>query len=268
MKKIKKVNLNKVAALAIIVSVSGSGSPAYAITLSNTKSSNTNTANYQYSKGNTIIKKKLDSLVASGNINQFQETAVMKYLMTYKQFSKNPNIDKLSTTGKVTKAQETIISNLFTNYKDSISKAIKKDFNSKLQGFVNLGTFTEVQKNAISNLYTITKTNNEQLVGLNTLVTKKAITQAEENTILNTFAHSKKSINKTINDILLSKLDNLILDGTIDNSQRTAVINLTKISTVDSQKVELHSRLDTLVTVGTITKENESNIINALLSEI
>lgn len=269
MKKIKKVRLNKVAALAIIVSVSGSGSTAYAVTLSKNKSSNastTTTTNSQHYKSSITIKRKLDSLVDSESINQFQEAAVIKYLGNFKQSLRNSNIDKLSTTGTVSNTQGTIISNLFTTYKNSISKAIKSDFSSKLDSLVNLGTITELQKNAIVNLCTISKNSNVELVGLDTLVTNETLTKDQEITTINSFMQSKNTTTKTINEILLSKLDKSVLDGTINDTQRNAVINLAKIQTVDSQNLELHRRLDTLVAVGTITKDNEMDIINALLS--
>jgi len=265
MKKIKKVNFNKVAALAIIVSVSGSGSPAYAVTLSSNKSSNNKLSNSQHYKGSNNIKKKLDRLVVLESINQFQESTILKYLATYKEPLKNTNIGRLSTSGTISKTQETIISNLFITYKNSISKAINSDFESKLIKLVDLETITQDQKCAIINLYTISKSKSDEAIALDDLVAKKTITKAEKIIISSTFMNSKKLTIKTINDILLSKLDKLILDGTINEDQRAAVIKLVRIDAIDSQKVELHRRLDTLVTVGTITKDNEANIINALL---
>jgi len=265
MKKIKKVKFNKMAALALIVSVSGSGSPAYAITLSGNKSLSSNTANTQHYKNSINIKRKLDKLVKSGSINKFQETTVLKYLVTYRQTLRNPNLDKLSTNGPIPKNQEIIISNLFTTYKNSISKAVKDDFTSKLDSLINSGMLTQLQKNAIINLYSVSVTNREELTGIETLLTNGTITKDQEISILNNFNNSKKTTYKTINDLLLSKLDKLLSDGTINDEQRTAVLNLTRVPAVDSQKLELHRRLDTLVTIGTITKQDENNIINAIL---
>lgn len=196
MKKIKKVKFNKIAAFAIIVSVSGSVSPAYAITSSNNKSPNTNISNSQH-------------------------------------YRNSVNINKLSTTGIISKAQETIISNLFVAYKNSISKAIKDNFSHKLDGLINLGTITQLQKKEIMNLYTVSKTNTDELININTLVASKTITKNQEITIINSFMQCKKSTSKTINNILLSKLDKLISVGTINDNQRAAVINLAKISNVD-----------------------------------
>ena len=115
------------------------------------------------------------------------------------------------------------------------------------------------------NLYPIYQTTTEELIDISELVTNKTISKDQEITVLNSFAYCKKSTSTTINDILLSKLDKLITDGTITANQRAAVINLTNIPNIDSQRLELHRRLDTLVTVGTITKDNETKIINALL---
>ncbi|MBU3145229.1 hypothetical protein [Clostridium sp. CF012] len=265
MKKIKKNKFNKIAALAIIVSVSSSGSPAYALTTSNNKSSNTNTSNLQHYKNGVNIIGKLDNLVTAGSINKFQKAAVINYLVTYKQPMPNSNIDKLSTTGTVTKAEEAIISNLFETYNLSISKAIKDNFSSRLGTLVDLDTITEFQKKEIMNLYPTSKTDTGELLDINTLVSSNTITKDQETTVLNSFMYCKKSTSKTINDILLSKLDKLISLGTINAVQRAAVINLAKIPNNDSQKLELHRRLDTLVAVGTITKDNESKIINALV---
>ncbi|MGH4123171.1 MAG: hypothetical protein ACREV6_09620 [Clostridium sp.] len=265
MKKIKKVKFNKIAVLAIIVSISGSGLPAYALTLSNSKSQNNNTSNAQHYKNSINIISKLDGLVTSGSINQFQKAAVIKYLVTYKQPMPNSNIDKLSPTGAVSKTDEAIISNLFATYKNSISKAIKDNFSSRLNTLIDLGTITELHKKEIMNLYPISETNPEVLIDISTLVTSKTITKDQEITILNCFNYCKKSTSKTINDILLSKLDKLISLGTINGDQRAAVINLAKIPNDDSKKLELHRRLDTLVAIGTISKNNESKIINALL---
>lgn len=265
MKKIKKVKFNKIAALAIIVSVSGSGSPAYALTTSNNKSPNSNASNLQHYKNSMDIIGKLDSLVTSGSINQFQKAAVIKYLVTYKQPLADSNVDKLSTTGTVSKTEEAIISNLFENYKNSISKAVKDKFSSRLGSLIDLETITELQKKEIMNLYPDSKTSAEEIIDINALVTSKTITKDQELTILNSFMYCKKTTSKTVNDILLSKLDKLISAGTITADQRAAVINLARIPNNDSQKLELHRRLDTLVTVGTITKDNETNIINALL---
>jgi len=191
MKKIKIFKFNKIAALAIIVSVSGSGSTAYAITSSNNKSLNTITTNSQH----------------------------------YRK-----SIDRLSSTGTVTKNEETIISNLFTNYKSSISKAIKDNFSYKLDILINLGTITELQKEEIINLYTTSKTNSDDFITFDQLVTSKILTKNQEKIILNSFMHCKESTSKAINDILLSKLDKLISAGTINKVQRAAVINLTEIS--------------------------------------
>ncbi|GCD11425.1 hypothetical protein [Clostridium tagluense] len=265
MKKIKEVKFNKIAALAIIVSVSGSGSSAYALTSSNSESRNTNTSNAQHYKNSINIINKLDGLVTSGSINQFQKASVIKYLVTYKQPIPNPSIDKLSTTGEVSKTDEAIITNLFANYKNSISKAIKDNFSSRLNSLIDLGTITELQKKEIMNLFPTSEASTEGLIDIDTLVTNKIISKNQEITILNSFTYCKKSTSKTINDILLSKLDKLISIGTINGDQRAAVINLAKISNDDSQKLELHRRLDTLVAVGTITKDNETKIINALL---
>jgi len=267
MKKTKKVKFNKIAALAIIVSVSGSGSPSYAFTASNNKLPNTNIADLQHYKNSINIVGKLDSLVSFGSITKFQKSAVIKHLVTYKQSLPNLNIDRLSTTGTISKDQEAIISNLFVAYKNSISKAIMDNFSNKLDNFINLGTITELQKKEIMSLYKISKTNTDELIGFDTLVTSESISKDQEITILNSFMLCKKSTSKTINDILLSKLDKLISVGTINYDQRSAVINLARIPNVDSQKVELHRRLDTLVAVGTITMDNETNIINALLSD-
>lgn len=265
MKKMKKVKFNKIAALAIIVSVSGSGSPAYALTSSNNKSTNSNNANSQHYKDSINIIGKLDNLVAAGSINQLQKATVIKYLVTYGQSLPKSNIDKLSTTGSVSTTEEAIISNLFVNYKNSITKAIKDNFSYRLNSLIDLGTITEVQKKEIMNLYPISKTSTDELINIKNLVNSGTITKKQEVTILNSFMYCKKSTSKTINDILLSKLDKLISVGTINASQRAAVINLARIQSGDSQKLELHRRLDTLVAVGTITKANENDIIDALL---
>lgn len=265
MKKIKNVKFNKIAALAIIVYVSGSGSPTFALTTSNNKSSNTNTSNSEHYKNSMDIIGKLDGLVTSGSINQIQKAAVIKYLVTYKQPLRNSNIDKLSSTGTVSKKDEAIISKLFTTYKNSISKAIVDKFSDRLGTLVDLGTITEFQKKEIMNLYPISNINSENFIDINTLVTSKIITKDQEITILNSFSYCSESTSKTINDILLSKLDKLISEGTISADQRAAVITLARIPNADTQKLELHRRLDTLVAVGTITNENETKIINALL---
>jgi len=266
MKKIKKVKFNKIAALAIIVSVSGSGTSAYALTSSNSKSTNTNNANSQHYKNSINIIGKLDSLVDVGGINQFQKAAVIKYLVTYKQPLLSSNISKLSNDGKVSKTQEAIISNLFETYKNSISKAIVDNFSARLSTLIDLGTITELQKKEIMNLYPSPITN--ELIDINTLVANETITKKQEVTILNSFMYCKKSTSKTINDILLLKLDKLISLGTINAEQRAAVINLARIEKASSQRLELHRRLDTLVAVGIITKANEINIINKLLSDV
>ena len=195
MKKIKRVKFNKIAALAIIVSVSASGSPTFAITSSNNKLQN---------------------------------------IISYNQSLPNINIQRLSTTKKITKTQENIISNLFATYKISISKAIKDDFSSKLDTLINLGTITQLQKKGILNSYTINKTSSEELIDFESLVINETITKDQEIIIVNSFISSKQSITKTINDILLYKLDKLVLNRTINDDQRAAVINLAKIQPFDS----------------------------------
>ncbi len=265
MKKIKRVKFNEIAALAIIVSVSGSGSATYALTSSNNKSQNINISDSQHYKSSIDIIGKLDVLVTSGSITQFQKAAVIKYLVTYKQPSSDSNISKLSTSGTVSCTEETVISQLFATYKNSISKAIKDSFNSRLSTLIDMGTITEFQKKEIMNLYPVSQPNIEELIDINTLVTNKTITKDQEITVLKSFTYCKKSISKTINDVLLFKLDKLISTGTINENQRAAVINLAKIPNDDSQKLELHRRLDALVTLGTISKDNETKIINALL---
>lgn len=194
-KKSKKVKFNKIAALAIIVSVSSSGAPVYALTSSNNKRLNINVSNSQ------LYKKPLAS----------------------------SNIDKLSTTGAVSKNEEGIISNLFTNYKNSISKAIEDNFSSRLDSFIDLGNITQLQKKEIMNLYSVSNTNTVELIGIKSLVTSETITKEQEISILNSFIHCKKSTSKNINDILLLKIDKLISLGTINGVQRDAVINLARI---------------------------------------
>lgn len=194
-KKTKKVKFNKIAALAIIVSVSSSGAPVYAITSSNNKRLNINISNSQ------LYKKPLE----------------------------NSNINKLSTTGEVSKNEEGIISNLFTNYKNSISKAIEDNFSSRLDSFIDLGNITQLQKKEIMSLYSVSNTNTVELVGIKSLVTSETITKEQEITILNSFIKCKKSTSKNINDILLLKTDELVSLGTINGVQRDAVINLARI---------------------------------------
>jgi len=265
MKKIKIVKFNKIAALAIIVSVSGSGTPAYARAASNNKLPNSNTSYSEHYKNSMDIIGKLDDLVTSGSINQKQKAAVIKYLVTYKQPLADSNIDKLSSTGTVSKKDETIIYKLFTSYKNSISNAIVYKFSARLSILVDLDTITEFQKKEIMNLYPIYNINSEDLIDINVLVTSKTITKNQQIAVLNSFAYCRDSTWKAINDILLSKLDKLINEGTINGEQRTAVINLARIPNADTQKLELHRRLDTLVAVGTITNDNETDVINALL---
>jgi hypothetical protein len=199
MKKIKKVKFNKIAALAIIVSVSGSGSPAFAINSSNNKSPYTNTINVQH----------------------------------YEQSLPNLNIDRLSITGTVSKSQKAYVSNLFAAYKASIIKAIKDNFSSKLDRLIDLGTITNLQKTEVMNLYIVSDSNKDELIGINSLVKNKTITKDQKTIILNTFINSKISTSKTINNILLSKLDKLISNKVINEVQRTSVINLTKNSFID-----------------------------------
>ncbi|MEK6266806.1 MAG: hypothetical protein N2B06_18865 [Clostridium sp.] len=194
-KKTKKVKFNKIAALAIIVSVSSSGAPVYAITSSNNKRLNINISNSQL----------------------------------YKEPLENSNINKLSTTGEVSKNEEGIISNLFTNYKNSISKAIEDNFSSRLDSFIDLGNITQLQKKEIMSLYSVSNTNTVELVGIKSLVTSETITKEQEITILNSFIKCKKSTSKNINDILLLKTDELVSLGTINGVQRDAVINLARI---------------------------------------
>ncbi|MGK0467016.1 hypothetical protein [Clostridium sp.] len=194
-KKSKKVKFNKIAALAIIVSVSSSGAPVYALTPSNIKRLNINASNSQ------LYKKPLA----------------------------NSNIDKLSSTGAVSKNEEVIISNLFTNYRNSISKAIENNFSSRLDSFIDLGNITQHQKKEIMSLYSISNTNTVGLIGIKSLVTSETITKEQEITILNSFIHCKKSTSKNLNDILLLKIDKLISLGTINGVQGDAVINLARI---------------------------------------
>ena len=236
MKTIKKAKFNKIAALAIIVSVSSSGIPTYAITSTNGISPDINTTNSQHYKNSVDIIGKLDSLVTLGKINQFQKAAVIKYLVTYKRSLPNLNISRLSTK-PISKSQETLISNLFTSYKNSISKAIKDDFTYKLNKLIDLGTITQYQKKEIINSYTIYKASNDVALTFDNLVTNETITKDQENALISSFKNSKKSISKTINDILLSKLDKLIINGTISEGQRATVINLTKIPTLDSKSL-------------------------------
>jgi hypothetical protein len=194
-KKSKKVKFNKIAALAIIVSVSSSGAPVYAITSSNNKRLNINVSNSQFYK-NPLAKS---------------------------------NIDKLSTTGEVSRNEEGIITNLFSNYKNSISKAIEDNFSSRLDSFIELGNITQLQKKEIMSLYSVSNTDTVELIGIKSLVTSETITKEQEITILNSFINCKKSTYKKINDILLLKIDKLISLGTINGVQRAAVINLARI---------------------------------------
>ncbi len=263
MKKNKKANFSTAVALAIIVATTSS--TVYGMNLPDITSMNVSTINSQYYKSGINIKRKLDGLVTLGSINQSQESAVINYLVTYKQPIQDTNKDILSIFGPVSKTQETTILNLFEDYKSSISKAVKDDFSSKLDGLIALGTITKQQKDIIMNLYTISENSAGELVGLDTLVTNKTITKDKKSIILNTFMECKQSTSKAINDILLAKLDKSVLNGTINKDQRAAVINLARIPSVDSAKIGLQKILDPLVDAGTITKDNETEILNVLL---
>lgn len=83
------------------------------------------------------------------------------------------------------------------------------------------------------------------------------------------YCSSKNFNTKNNENFLKTKLDSLVTAGTITQDQETAALNLLTSSKTDKKSNTenlLKTKLDTLVTAGTITKDQETAIKNLLTS--
>ncbi len=171
---------------------------------------------------------------------------------------------------------------------------------SALALVASIGTgFTTVNAASLSNKTTkaaycsnknFNTKNNENFLKtkLDSLVTAGTITQDQETAALNLLTSSKTDKKSNTENLLKTKLDTLVTAGTITQDQETAILNSSsqekserkaemdkvKNMTQSEREAYLQSKktagktnfLDSLVTAGTITKDQETAIKNLLTS--
>ncbi|WP_406543204.1 hypothetical protein [Clostridium ljungdahlii] len=261
-----KRNLKIISALALVVSIGTGFTTVNAASLSSNtaKSTYCSSKNFKTKNSKNFLKAKLDPLVTAGTITQDQETATLNLLTPSKTDKKSnaqnflkTKLDSLVTAGTITQDQETAVLNLFTpSSTNTGNKNTKNSLNSKLDSLVTAGTITQDQETAIKNLFTSNKdtqakkekSTNSLKTTLDSLVTSGTITQDQETAILNSSSQEK--------------------------AERKAEMDKVKNMTQTERKAYLQSKktarktnfLDSLVTSGTITKDQETAIKNLLTS--
>lgn len=258
--------------------------------------------NYSFSD----FKTKLDNLVTAGIITQNQETIILNLYYNNKITTGETfkaQLGALVAAGTITTSQEYSILNVFTGWGSNwkIPAPVKptipvsnvdtstptdysfSDFKTNLDNLVAAGTITQDQETTILNLYyngQITKISNFK-TQLDILVTVGTITQNQEYSTLNAFtgwgsnwkipAPVKPTVpvpsvdnSTTISNTSFSlediktKLDNLVTSGTITQDQETTILNLFNKGALTTKN--LKSQLDILVIIGILT-QNQAVLI-------
>jgi hypothetical protein len=257
------------------------------------------------------FKSKLDSLLTNGTITESQESVILNLLSNGKLTPENfsSQLDILITEGAITDYQKILILNSFNinavnpipavsnpvivivNPTPAVSNPVTPvvskpsfgnysfdSFKSKLDSLLTNGTITKSQESVILNLLSNGKLTPENFSSqLDILITEGAITSYQKILILNLFNINivnptpavsnpvtpvvfKPSFGNYSFDSFKSKLDSLLTNGTITESQESVILNL--LSNGKLTPENFSSQLDILITEGAITSYQKILILN------
>ncbi|MFL0197566.1 hypothetical protein ACJDU8_18645 [Clostridium sp. WILCCON 0269] len=170
-------------------------------------------------------------------------------------------LDTLVAAGTITQAQETTILNLYYNGQITANSDLK----NKLDVLVTVGTITQSQEYSILSLFTnwgsswkipapATPTVPVPVVTTGSGSTSSATSSTGSGTTSNTASSATSNTGSNTNFSLedfKTKLDTLVTAGTITQDQETTILNLFNKGELTTKN--LKSQIDILVIVGVIT---------------